>query len=55
MTLERDDFATLGTWLGETAQRHHIPAAAILEGGYSSDLPLLIDSFLTAWTAATPT
>ncbi len=45
MTLERDDFATLGRWLGESS----LPAAAILEGGYSPDLPQLIDSFLTAW------
>lgn len=52
MTLEREDFATLGTWLGETAVRHRIPAAAILEGGYSSDLPQLIDAFLAAWSTA---
>ncbi len=45
MTLEREDFATLGTWLRATGR----PAAALLEGGYSDDLPLLIDAFLTAW------
>jgi acetoin utilization deacetylase AcuC-like enzyme len=45
MTLEQEDFATLGRWLRETQR----PAAAILEGGYSDDLPLLIDAFLTAW------
>jgi acetoin utilization deacetylase AcuC-like enzyme len=45
MTLEQDDFATLGRWLGETRR----PAAALLEGGYSGDLPLLIDAFLSAW------
>jgi acetoin utilization deacetylase AcuC-like enzyme len=45
MTLEADDFATLGSWLRDTGR----PAAAILEGGYSGDLPLLIDAFLTAW------
>jgi acetoin utilization deacetylase AcuC-like enzyme len=45
MTLEADDFATLGTWL----RASEVPAAAILEGGYSDDLPLLIDAFLTAW------
>ena len=28
------------------------PAAAILEGGYHDDLPLLIDAFLTAWDHA---
>jgi acetoin utilization deacetylase AcuC-like enzyme len=45
MTLEREDFATLGRWLRETRR----PAAAILEGGYSDDLPLLIEAFLAAW------
>ena len=45
MTLEHHDFATLGRWLGETA----LPAAALLEGGYADDLPLLIDAFLSAW------
>jgi acetoin utilization deacetylase AcuC-like enzyme len=45
MTLEAEDFATLGRWLRESGLR----AAAILEGGYSDDLPLLIDAFLTAW------
>jgi acetoin utilization deacetylase AcuC-like enzyme len=45
MTLEREDFATLGRWLRATGR----PAAALLEGGYHEDLPLLIDAFLTAW------
>lgn len=45
MTLEADDFAELGRWLGQA----RIPAAAILEGGYSPDLPRLIDVFLSAW------
>ena len=45
MTLERDDFATLGAWLRETGR----PAAALLEGGYSEDLPLLVEAFLAAW------
>lgn len=45
MTLEREDFATLGRWLRETER----PAAAVLEGGYHGDLPLLIDAFLSAW------
>lgn len=45
MTLEADDFATLGRWLRESG----LLAAAILEGGYSADLPQLIDAFLTAW------
>ena len=45
MTLECDDFATLGRWLRETGR----PTAAILEGGYSEDLPLLVEAFLGAW------
>lgn len=45
MTLERDDFAALGRWVRESGR----PAAAVLEGGYSPDLPQLIDAFLTAW------
>jgi acetoin utilization deacetylase AcuC-like enzyme len=45
MTLETEDFATLGRWLRETG----VPAAALLEGGYSDDLPLLIEAFLSAW------
>lgn len=48
MTLEREDFATLGTWLGEARR----PAAAVLEGGYHEDLPLLIEAFLSAWDKA---
>jgi len=45
MTLELEDFATFGDWLRET----DIPAGAILEGGYSDDLPELIDAFLSSW------
>ena len=45
MTLETADFAELGRWLGQAG----LPAAALLEGGYSPDLPLLIDAFLSAW------
>ena len=45
LTLEREDFATLGKWLNEI----DIPIAVALEGGYSNDLPELIDAFLTAW------
>jgi acetoin utilization deacetylase AcuC-like enzyme len=51
MSLEREDFALLGTWLRETRR----PAAAILEGGYSPDLPLLVEAFLAAWDNAAPT
>jgi hypothetical protein len=45
MTLESEDFATFGKWL----RKSNIAAAAILEGGYSDDLPELIDAFLTNW------
>ncbi len=48
MTLEAEDFATLGQWLRASGR----PAAAILEGGYANELPLLIDAFLTAWEKA---
>src|ERR1022692_4444379 len=47
MSLEIEDFARIGRWLLET----RLPAAAILEGGYSSDLPLLVEAFLAAWAA----
>ena len=45
LTLESEDFAELGRWLRQSAR----PAAAILEGGYSEDLPRLIDVFISAW------
>ncbi|HVT74168.1 MAG TPA: histone deacetylase [Lacunisphaera sp.] len=45
LTLEAEDFAELGRWLRQAA----LPAAAILEGGYSDELPELIDAFLSAW------
>ncbi len=45
MSLESDDFATFGKWLHECG----VAAGAILEGGYSDELPELIDAFLTAW------
>ena len=45
LTLAREDFAELGCWLHQSG----LPAAAILEGGYSPDLPELIDAFLSAW------
>jgi acetoin utilization deacetylase AcuC-like enzyme len=47
MTLEQEDFASFGQWL----HKIDIPTAAVLEGGYSNDLPELIDAFLTAWVA----
>ena len=45
MTLEREDFAAFGDWLNKI----DIPVGAILEGGYSEELPELIDAFLSAW------
>jgi acetoin utilization deacetylase AcuC-like enzyme len=45
MSLEPEDFVTFGRWLRET----NITAGAILEGGYSDDLPELIDGFLSSW------
>lgn len=45
MTLEAEDFHELGRWLKAEGK----PTAAVLEGGYSHDLPVLIDSFLTGW------
>ena len=45
MTLEADDFATFGKWLHEC----DVPVGAILEGGYSDELPILIDAFLSSW------
>lgn len=49
MTLTTEDFAELGRWLRAAGR----PAAAILEGGYSGDLPRLIDAFLSAWDTPT--
>lgn len=45
MTLQPEDFATCGKLLRKAG----VPAGAILEGGYSDELPELIDAFLTAW------
>ncbi len=45
MTLEHEDFSTFGEWLRQL----DIPVATALEGGYSDELPELIDAFLTAW------
>jgi acetoin utilization deacetylase AcuC-like enzyme len=47
MTLEREDFSTFGEWL----RQFDVPVATILEGGYSDELPELIDAYLTAWTS----
>jgi acetoin utilization deacetylase AcuC-like enzyme len=45
MSLEAEDFGVFGRWLRETK----IATGAILEGGYSDDLPELIDGFLSSW------
>lgn len=45
LCLRSEDFLTLGQWLHETNQ----PVAALLEGGYSKDLPKLITAFLEGW------
>lgn len=50
MSLELPDFAELGLWLRQSGR----PVATILEGGYSGDLPELIDAFLSAWDKPTP-
>ncbi|MBN11709.1 MAG: histone deacetylase [Opitutaceae bacterium] len=46
MRLRSIDFETLGSWLAEAK----IPVAATLEGGYSDDLPLLVEAFLKGWS-----
>jgi acetoin utilization deacetylase AcuC-like enzyme len=45
MSLEVEDFGVFGNWLRQAG----VPAAAILEGGYSDDLPELIDGILSSW------
>jgi acetoin utilization deacetylase AcuC-like enzyme len=45
MTLEQEDFASFGEWLNQI----DVPTTAVLEGGYSEQLPELIDVFLSAW------
>lgn len=47
MTLAREDFAELGRWVRQSG----LPAASVLEGGYSDDLPHLIDAYLSALEA----
>jgi acetoin utilization deacetylase AcuC-like enzyme len=46
MTLEQEHFANFGRWLRETG----LPGAPILEGGYSDDLPFLVEAFLAGWS-----
>jgi acetoin utilization deacetylase AcuC-like enzyme len=47
LTLLPEDYAAMGDWVRQAAR----PTAAVLEGGYSSDLPILVDSFLGAWSS----
>ena len=48
MTLEVEDFAELGRWLHQAG----LPIAGVLEGGYSAELPQLLDAFLSAWVGS---
>ena len=45
LRLRPEDFAALGQWMREAS----CPVGAILEGGYSQDLPMLVNTFLEAW------
>ncbi|BET65993.1 histone deacetylase family protein [Opitutales bacterium ASA1] len=45
MCLEEPDFLELGRWLHAA----NLPTAALLEGGYSDDLPRLVAAFLEGW------
>ena len=45
LRLRPKEFAALGEW----CHRAPCPVAAILEGGYSRELPLLVNTFLEAW------
>jgi acetoin utilization deacetylase AcuC-like enzyme len=45
LTLKHEDFTQFGEWLSNI----EIPVAVVLEGGYSDELPELIDGFLTGW------
>ncbi len=49
-TLEREDFH----WLGTAVREMGIPAFAVLEGGYSLDLPDLVLHFLLGWAGIRP-
>lgn len=46
LTLEEPDFAALGRLVRESG----LPSAGLLEGGYSTELPSLVDAFLNAWS-----
>jgi acetoin utilization deacetylase AcuC-like enzyme len=46
LSLEEADFAALGRLIRESG----LPSAGLLEGGYSRELPSLVDAFLNAWS-----
>jgi acetoin utilization deacetylase AcuC-like enzyme len=46
MTLEQDHFADFGRRLKQSG----LAAGIILEGGYSDDLPILVEAFLGEWS-----
>jgi acetoin utilization deacetylase AcuC-like enzyme len=45
MCLGAEDFVMLGAWMHDSG----LPAAALLEGGYSDHLPTLVAGFLEGW------
>ncbi|MDQ8184915.1 hypothetical protein [Pelagicoccus sp. SDUM812002] len=45
MSLRMNDFRTLGQWMAA----NKTPTMALLEGGYSDDLPELVEAFLEGW------
>jgi len=45
MTLLDEDFK----WMGEMIRESKVPAFSVLEGGYSDDLPVLINAYLEGW------
>jgi hypothetical protein len=45
MNLEQEHFAGFGGRLRQIG----LPTAAILEGGYSRQLPMLVEAFLATW------
>ena len=51
LRLRTKEFAALGRWMHDAP----CPVGAILEGGYSQELPLLINTFLEAWEGGGPT
>ena len=50
MRLRPKEFAALGRWMHAAP----CPVGAILEGGYSQELPVLVNTFLEAWEGVGP-